>query len=202
MGVYIFGAGGHAKVVLDAFSSKQAEVAALIDPARAGETLFGVSIIGSHTEVKESGKHSFIVAIGDNQRRKSIFEEISQHGWSPISIVHASAVVSPHAKIGDGTFVSAGAIINADAVVGANVIVNTAAVIEHDCVVGSHAHVAPQSAMGGASSLGEGTLFGIGSAMLPGKKIGGWVVVGAGSVIIRDVGDAVTVVGNPATTVT
>lgn len=201
MGVYIFGAGGHAKVVLDAFRSKQIEVTALIDPARAGDKLFDVPILGSHSEVQADGKRSFAVAIGDNQRRKSIFEEISQQGWQPISIVHASAVISPHAKIGEGTFVSAGAIINADAVIGANVIVNTGAVIEHDCVVGSHAHVAPQSVMGGASSIGEGTLFGLGSAMLPGKKVGGWVLVGAGSVIIRDVGDAVTVVGNPANTI-
>ncbi len=198
MGVYIFGAGGHAKVVLDAFKSKRLKVTALIDPARSGEQLLGINIVGSHNEVKEAGTKSFIVAIGDNQRRKSIFEEVRGLGWEPTAIVHASAVVSDTAKIGIGTFVSAGAIINADATVGENVIVNTGAVIEHDCCVEDHAHVAPQSAMGGTSFVGEGTLFGIGSVMLPGKKIGKWACVGAGSVIIRDVQDEATVAGNPA----
>lgn len=198
MGIYIFGAGGHAKVVLDAFTSAKLTVSALIDPARSGETLFGVPIVASHNEVTDSEGKTFVVAIGDNQRRKSIYAELLEHGWLPISCIHASAVVSSTAKIGAGTFVSAGAIINADAVVGNNVIVNTAAVIEHDCRVEDHAHIAPKSVMGGTCFVGEGALLGIGSTMLPGKKLGKWSTAGAGSVIVRDIEDALTVVGNPA----
>ncbi|MGC9000652.1 DapH/DapD/GlmU-related protein, partial [Caldisericum sp.] len=57
--------------------------------------------------------------------------------------------------------------------------------------------VAPGVHTGGSVFIGEGTLLGIGSSIIPGIKIGKWAVIGAGSVVIRDVPDYATVVGNP-----
>ena len=45
--------------------------------------------------------------------------------------------------------------------------------------------------------LGEGTHIGAGATIIPGITIGRWVTVGAGAVIIKDVPDNVTIVGNP-----
>lgn len=46
--------------------------------------------------------------------------------------------------------------------------------------------------------MGEGTHVGSGTTVTPGKEIGKWSVVGAGAVVVKDVGDEVTVVGVPA----
>jgi acetyltransferase-like isoleucine patch superfamily enzyme len=46
--------------------------------------------------------------------------------------------------------------------------------------------------------VGEGTLVGAGAIVLPGIKIGAWVIVGAGAVVTKDVPDRCIVVGNPA----
>jgi acetyltransferase EpsM len=43
----------------------------------------------------------------------------------------------------------------------------------------------------------EGTHVGAGAIIIPGVTVGKWAVIGAGSVIIRDVPDFATVVGNP-----
>ena len=46
--------------------------------------------------------------------------------------------------------------------------------------------------------IGEGTLIGAGSTVLPGVKIGKWSTIGAGSIVLFDVQDNEVVVGNPA----
>ena len=47
-------------------------------------------------------------------------------------------------------------------------------------------------------TIGEGAAVGAGSVLLPGIHLGRWVMVGAGSVVTRDVPDYGLVVGNPA----
>ena len=44
--------------------------------------------------------------------------------------------------------------------------------------------------------MGEGTLIGAGSTIAPGVKIGSWSVIGAGSVVTKDIPDHVLAVGN------
>jgi acetyltransferase-like isoleucine patch superfamily enzyme len=46
--------------------------------------------------------------------------------------------------------------------------------------------------------VGEGTHIGAGAVVLPNLKIGKWCKVGAGAVVICDIPDFTTAVGNPA----
>jgi UDP-2-acetamido-3-amino-2,3-dideoxy-glucuronate N-acetyltransferase len=46
--------------------------------------------------------------------------------------------------------------------------------------------------------VGYGASIGAGAIILPGLRIGAWALVGAGSVVTRDVPDHAIVVGNPA----
>lgn len=49
----------------------------------------------------------------------------------------------------------------------------------------------------GNVTVGEGTMVGVGTVVIPGIKIGKWCTIGAGSVVIRDIPDGVTAYGNP-----
>ena len=51
--------------------------------------------------------------------------------------------------------------------------------------------------MAGHVEVGEGSHIGIGVSIIQGIKIGKWCTIGAGTVIIKDVPDGATVVGNP-----
>ena len=44
--------------------------------------------------------------------------------------------------------------------------------------------------------MGEGAWIGAGSVVIPGVKIGKWSIVGAGSVVTKDIPDGVLAVGN------
>ncbi|SRR5579885_288970 len=198
MKIAIIGAGGHAKVVLDALSlmkSFPVSATCLIDPAKAGHRFAGLPVLASARELKPA---SFIVAIGDNARRKRCFEEMLLLGWQPINAVHPSAIIARQVALGRGTFIGPNVVINPDAQIGDNVIVNSAAVVEHDCRIGSHSHVAPGSALGGGVQVGEGALVGIGSTVCPLGVVGNWSVLGAGAVLLERLDEGATGIGVPA----
>lgn len=197
----VVGAGGHAKVVVEVARAAGWTPVAAVDRAGIGEVL-GVPIRGTDESIAplwESGEiDAALVAIGDNNLRHRLATRVRALECPTPSIVHPSALISPSARIDNGTVIMAGAIINASASVGRDCIVNTAAVIEHDCILGEAVHAAPRSVMGGSCSVGRLTLFGIGATARPGVRIGSQVVVGAGAAIVSDIPDGWVVGGTPA----
>jgi acetyltransferase-like isoleucine patch superfamily enzyme len=45
--------------------------------------------------------------------------------------------------------------------------------------------------------VGEGTLVGVGSSVIPCVHIGKWCIIGAGSVVVKDIPDDYLAYGNP-----
>jgi sugar O-acyltransferase (sialic acid O-acetyltransferase NeuD family) len=200
------GAGGHAKSVLEAIrSAGRFEVAALVDddPARAGAQLLGTPVFGPAALERlraEGVAHAFagIGGVGTSSARRQVFERLVSAGFELPAIVHASAVVSPWARLGRGAQVLAGAIVNAEAEIGDAVIVNTGVIVEHECRLGAHAHLAPGVRLAGLVTVEDGAHVGIGAAVIERVRIGRDALVGAGSVVLRDVPDGARVAGVPA----
>jgi len=92
----------------------------------------------------------------------------------------------------------AGTVINAASVIEDLVIVNTGATIDHDCRIGCGVHIAPQCALAGNVTVGEGAFLGTGAKAIPGVQIGRRATVGAGAVVIRNIPDGAVAVGVPA----
>ena len=65
-------------------------------------------------------------------------------------------------------------------------------------MIGDYAHVSPNATLSGDVHIGEGTHFGAGASAIQGIRIGKWCTIGAGTVVIRDIPDYATAVGNPA----
>ena len=56
----------------------------------------------------------------------------------------------------------------------------------------------PTCNISGEAKIGEDTFWGTGAKVLKQKKVGNNVIIGAGSVVVTDIRDNVTVVGVPA----
>lgn len=200
----VFGAGGHAKVVIDLVErQREYDIAGLAEdnPARKGSSFFGYPILGTRADLRAllaPGLHHAIVAVGDNAARAAIAAELAQQGWSFASAVHPQACVGRGVNLGPGCVVMAGCVINADARLGAHVIVNTAATVDHDCRIGDAVHLAPGCHLCGGVSVGAHSLLGVGSSVTPGVKIGSAVLVAAGATVIRDVADGAKISASPA----
>ena len=197
MRLHILGAGGHAKVALEAWRSAGGEVAALYDDRdeRHGGHVLGVLIAGA-LERALSGDEPLHVAVGDNVARAAIAARAPDDRF-PL-VAHAQSWISPTANLAAGVLVCAGAVVQAEARVGRHVIVNSQALVEHDVVVGDFTHIAPGVRLGGSVRIGGGALVGIGATVLPGVCVGKGAVVGGGAVVIRDVPERAVVAGNPA----
>ena len=190
---YLFGASGHAKVVLDILFSNDTVVVAVIDDNPKVEKLSNIPVIQTNN-FEFSDKQEFIISIGDNAIRKEI---VTTNLFKYYKAIHSVASVSNYAFIEEGTVVMPQAVINSNTKIGKHCIVNSGSIVEHDCVLADYVHISPNASLAGNVSVGEGTQVGIGASVIQGIKIGKWVTIGAGAVIINDVPDYAVVVGNP-----
>lgn len=194
---FIYGAGGHAKVIAEMMESLHLNLVAAVD-----KNLLRTELLGKYpvhlslSKLALSSKDSIIIAVGNNSYRKRIAEDELYHAVFA-TIIDRNAIVSKYAEIDHGTVVMPGATINVDTQVGKHCIVNTNASIDHDCVLEDYVHISPNASLAGNILVGEGTHIGIGATVIQGVNIGRWCTIGAGAVIIKDIPDGATVVGNP-----
>lgn len=187
--MYLYGASGHAKVIIDILIAQGITVDGLIDDDESIDELLGYPVF--HGEFNLS---PLIISIGQNSIRKKIAENLNVDFGM---VVHPSAIISGCSSIGKGTVVMQGAIIQSCASIGEHCIINTGASVDHDCRIGDFVHISPHATLCGNVSVGEGAWVGAGTTVIPGVKIGKWSVVGAGSVVLDDIPDGVVAVGNP-----
>ncbi|MDR0680551.1 MAG: acetyltransferase [Dysgonamonadaceae bacterium] len=188
--VYLYGAGGHAKVIIDILKSNRITVSEIFDDNPAIHTFMGIPV--SHTNIRSP----LIISIGNNAIRKKIVEKFNNVIYYPALLAN-SVSISDLASIKEGTVVMQGAIIQSSAQIGKHVIINTRASIDHDCLIEDYVHIAPGAILCGNVEVGEGSFIGAGTTIMQGIKIGKWSIIGAGSVVVRDIPDNVTAFGNP-----
>ena len=126
---------------------------------------------------------SVVVAIGDNNTRRKVVRNLEAE-WRkkrlPIKFgvaIHSGAIVSPTAKIGEGTVVMAGAVIQAEAVIGKHCIINTCASVDHECILQPFVHIAPGAHLCGGVFVGEGGFVGTGVCLAPGFRVPEWTLI-------------------------
>ncbi|WP_319777808.1 acetyltransferase [Maridesulfovibrio sp.] len=199
--IIIIGAGGHGQVVADAIlQMTNATPVAFLDenPVLIGTEIMGLPVPGGNASLNDLEHDGVVVAIGNNNLRKRIFNELTKAGENLFSVIHPSAVIAPTVKIGAGCMILAGAVINTGAEIKDNTIINTNSTIEHHNKIGPHAHVAPGSVLGGEVLVAEEAMVGIGATVLPRTSIGKGAILGGGSTATKDIADGITAVGVPA----
>jgi len=201
------GAGGHARVVIDAIRmAGNYVIAGLIDQFETtrGQFVDGVEVLGGETRLAEiyAGGIRYVFngvgGVTNNALHAAIHERLSGMGFEFLTIVHPAAVVAAAATIGAGSVVLARSVINPGAVLGRNTIINTGAIVEHDCEVGEHSHVAPGAVLLGNVTVGKRCLIGANAVVKQGITVGDLATVGAGAVVAQDVPAGMSVVGVPA----
>ena len=197
--ICLFGAGGHAKVVIDALRRAVpggVEILLQDDNQALAGTLVAGLVVRPSSGLPAGGR--FHVAIGANRVRAARFAAVAGVGAVPVTVIHPAACLASSAQVAEGTFVAAMAVVGPDSTVGSGTIVNHGAVVDHDCAVGRFCHIAPRAVLGGGVRLGDGVFIGSGAVVLPGLTLASDVVVGAGAVVTRSIDRAGTFVGIPA----
>ena len=193
---FIFGAGGHGRIVAALLRDLRISIEGVFDDNVALGTIVGTGeVVGKLADFESFPRRKTILGLGDNRMRERF---TTLHGIQSISLIHPRSYVSSTALIGDGTVVLPGAVITESVIIGKYCIINTAASVDHDNVVGDFSHVSVGCTLAGTVRVGQGVLIGAGATVLPGRSIADWSVVGAGAVVTKNVPSGWTVIGIPA----
>lgn len=202
----MLGAGGHAKVLLSLAQAAGLNVRGVCDPALAQQEKSewrGIKVLGGDDVLDDldptaigliNGIGQFVGSSG----RRSIFERLVAKGFRFPVLVHPVAWVDASAVLHEGVQVMAGAVIQPDTEIGSNSIINTHASVDHDCCIGAHVHIAPGATLCGSVRVHDRAFIASGATVIQGRSVGEDAVVGAGSVLVRDLGARLIFLGPAA----
>lgn len=198
--IVVFGAGGHAKVVIDIIEREgRYTIGVVYDADHNKNNIMGYNIVHNLHILSEDGYNKGIIAVGHNWTRYQLLRNIESQvpGFSYITSIHPHTSIARNVKIGNGTVVMAGCCINSDSQIGNHCIINTHTSLDHENIVGDFANVSPGVITGGNVKIGEYSFIGIGVNIIQKTNIGAYTFIGAGSLVIDEIHDKVLAYGNP-----
>lgn len=138
--------------------------------------------------------HDFCIAIANNNIRAKIAMKYNELSFP--NIIHPSAVVSKYAQLGKGNIILPNVSIDPEAQIQDFVVINKNTSIGHNVTMRNFSQACPGCNLGG--DIGKEAFLGLGTIVLPNIKVGNKTIVGAGSIVIRDLPASCTAVGSPA----
>ncbi len=202
--VAIFGAGGLGQLVHDILLQAQRErPVAFLDsnPRLAGTTIDQLPVLGGVEQIQRLAKRGIdglIIAIGASRTRAQLAERCRAASVRLISAIHPLAAIAASAEISEHVIIGARCTICVHARINSHSVLSTGSIIEHDDQIGAGVFLHPAVRLAGGVHVGEFATIGIGSCVIPGRKVGHGAYVAPGSVVIRDVPPHATVGGVPA----
>jgi len=201
--VLIIGAGGHARVLIEALAKSGTVMLGCVAKKAPALGSLSIPFLGDDEALCRHSPSSIVLvngigSIAWSDLRRDIFLRFKEKGYRFGTVTHPSAILPSECVLGEGVQVMAGAILQPGCRIGENVIINTGAVIDHDCRIGPHVHIAPGALLSGDVTVGEGAHVGTGARVIQGVKIGAGALVGAGAAVVRDLPPDAKVAGVPA----
>lgn len=142
---------------------------------------------------------SFCLGVGGNFDTERIYREATEvlEGAKCPVLLHQSSSVSRTASLSEGAVLMAHASVGAGSSVGIGSILNTGSSSDHEAELGKFASLSPGARTGGRVLVGERVMIGMGATVLQGISIGSDAVIGALSMINREVSELTVAYGNP-----
>lgn len=206
MRTMIWGASKHAKYTIDIMEQAGThEPVFLYDPTqKGGWEIYGYPVYGKESIladlIQQFKIEGAIVAIGDNYIRKSETERLLAIVPEIVLVnsIHPSLHFSKYSTLGKGIVIMAGVAISNDVVIGDGCFLATNSSIDHDSILEDFVSVSANGCVGGSCHIGECTAIALGVNVIHGIEIGQHSVVGAGSVVVKNLPDNVVAYGIPS----
>ena len=158
------------------------------------------TVIGTTESIKQSEKDLYVIcAVGNAKTRKKIIQNLEN--TKPIhfaTVIDPTVIHSDEITIGEGSILCAGTILTTNITIGKHVIINLDCTVGHDAVIEDYTTLYPSVNVSGMTTIGTGSEIGTGVNIIQGKTIAQDVIVGAGSVVVKDLLESGTYVGIPA----
>lgn len=206
--ILILGAGGFAREAAEAIRA-EAEASGrwhLLgflddDPARHGDFLEGVPVLGSLDAVADHPDARVIACMGHPGNfftRKRVVRRLNLPPERWATVIHPSAVVGSSTEIGCGSVILASVVTTAAVHIGAHVVVMPATVMTHDNEISDYVTFGAGVRLAGRVRIGVGVYVGSAALVRQDLDIGDWSLIGMGAVVTHSVPSGEVWAGVPA----
>lgn len=201
--IAVVGAGGHSREVTQALYQlgfKTGDLSYYVDLAflddASKKDISDISLLGKFGKAEE-----LVIAVGDSRLREKFAFQLGPL-MSYFQLIHPLASIGEDVSIGLGAQVMQFSAVTSNITIGDFPIINIYAGIGHDCIVGDYFTASPRSTLASNNIVGHHVSLGVGASVLPGVAICDDVIIGAGSVVTKNITKPGTYVGMPARKIT
>ena len=194
--IVIFGTGELAKRIFFYMKDVDDEVVAFSANESNIDTdeLFGLPIVpfeGIEEKYPPSDFSMFIaLAYSEmNSKRTKFFEQAKSKGYELYSYVHPSTKIWDEFEMGENCFILANNVIQPFVKIGDNVLIGSNNLISHNTVIENNCFLTSNITLGGHITIGANSFVGFNATVNQRVKIGRECIIGAGTLITKDVND-------------
>ena len=138
------------------------------------------------------GEFSMFIALAYsemNKKRTKFFDEAKTKGYELYSFVHPSTKIWDEFEMGENCFILAENIIQPFVKIGDNVLIGSNNLISHNTVIENNCFLTSNITLGGHITVGENSFIGLSATINQRVKVGKECIIGAGTLITKDVND-------------
>lgn len=199
----IIGAGTYGQIYAEYLKTKYNIVGFIDDDSTIHNSeINGIKVLGNVEYLLEeiNTDINIFVPIGNPKIKVSILDRVRAKGFETPNYIHPTANIDSSVKLGNkAVYILQGTIIMPLAKIENDVMISAGTIISHHTRINRGVFISFGVNVGASLTIKENAYLGIGSLIMTGvKTVGQNSLIGAGAVVIRDVEDGATVVGNPA----
>lgn len=168
------------------------------DKSKWGKLINNIPVLGDWTYLMESANVAVVLGIANPLHKIKIWNNIKdfKHLSFP-NMIHPFSWIGANITLGKGIIIYPGVTINYETVIEDFVTINMNCSLGHNAHISKFSTLSPSVNLGGYTEIGELSFIGIGVNTIQSTKIGKNTIIGGASMIIKDIPDNCTVVGNP-----
>ena len=194
--IVIFGTGDLAQRIFYYLKNSEDEVVAFSANKSNIESdkLLGLPVVGFENFEKEYPPEEFSMFIAlayseMNKKRRKFFDEAKNKGYELYSYIHPSTKIWDEFEMGENCFILAENIIQPFVKIGDNVLIGSNNLISHNTVIENNCFLTSNITLGGHITVGANSFIGLSATINQRVKIGKECIIGAGTLITKDVND-------------
>lgn len=203
--LYIVGAGGFGREIqwlVERINLQQKEwhfCGYVDDGIEKGEQINGYPVFGGCEYLLSLDREASIaVAIGPSKTRKTVVKRLKGNKNLRFpNLIDPSVLTSSKCEYGMGNIICAGTVLTVNYHIGDFNIINLDCTVGHDVKISSYVTLYPSVNVSGCVTIGAMSEIGTGANIIQGIHIGEETIVGAGSVVVRNINGHCTAMGVP-----